>query len=58
MPLIFDGRFILWRALMFLPFALAVGLALNWRPRLMPYLMAGHALIDLSTVIILIQLSS
>jgi hypothetical protein len=57
LPLIFDSRFILWRALMFLPFALAIGLALNWRPRLMPYMMAGHALIDLSTVIILISLS-
>ena len=57
LPLIFDLRFIAWRALMFLPFALSIGLIMNWRPRLLPYLMIGHALIDLSTVIILISMS-
>ena len=57
LPLIFDWRFIVWRSLMFLPFALAVGLILNWRPRLLPYFMIGHALIDLSTVIMIISIS-
>lgn len=47
LPLLFDGRFIAWRLLMFLPFALFVGLALKWRPQLMPYLVVGHMLIDL-----------
>ena len=50
MPLIFDGRFLLWRFLMFLPFALLVGLMLTWRPRLLPYLVIFHGLLDLGTV--------
>jgi len=49
LPLIFDGRFIAWRLLMFLPFALLMGLAIRRRPTLLPYLMAGHFLIDLSS---------
>lgn len=49
MPLIFDGPFLLWRFVSFLPFALLVGLVLNWRPRLLPYLMIVHWLIDIAT---------
>jgi hypothetical protein len=47
LPLILDWRFILWRAFMFLPFAFYVGLVLKLRPRLLPYLMIGHFMIDL-----------
>lgn len=54
LPLMFDARFILWRLRMFLPLAVVMALALTWRPRLLPYLMTGHALMDLSTVVILI----
>ena len=50
MPLVFDGRFVLFRFLMFLPFALLVGLTLTWRPRLLPYLIIIHGLLDLVTV--------
>jgi len=50
LPLIFDWPFILWRAFMFLPFALILGAVLAWRPRLLPYLMVGHFLIDAGTV--------
>ena len=50
MPLVFDLRFMLWRFLMFLPFALLVGLMLSWRPRLLPYLVIFHGLLDLATV--------
>jgi hypothetical protein len=42
LPLLFDGRFIIWRALMYLPFAVVLGLALRWRPRLLPYLAVVH----------------
>jgi hypothetical protein len=49
LPLIFDWRFIVWRVVMFLPFALLLGIALHRRPTLMPYLMAGHFFIDLSS---------
>jgi hypothetical protein len=47
-PLVFDYRFILWRGLMFLPFALAIGILLRWRPRLLPYLAVIHILMDFS----------
>ncbi len=53
-PLIFDVRFILWRLFMFLPFALWIGFALYKRPRLLPYLMVGHALIDFSLLFMLL----
>ncbi len=53
-PLIFDLRFISWRLLMFLPFAFFMGIIIHWRPRLIPYLMIGHILIDLSTAIFII----
>jgi len=49
LPLIFDWRFIVWRIAMFLPFALLLAFALHRRPSLLPYLMVGHFLIDLST---------
>lgn len=49
-PLIFDTRFLAWRALMFLPFALFVAICLRWRPRLMPYFAIGHALMDAMTI--------
>jgi hypothetical protein len=47
LPLILDWRFMLWRALMFLLFALYLGLLLKFRPRLLPYLMVSHFLIDM-----------
>jgi membrane protease YdiL (CAAX protease family) len=55
LPLRFDPSFLLWRFGMFLPLALLMGFAINWRPRLLPYLMVGHALLDLSTVVMLIS---
>lgn len=58
LPLMFDPSFILWRFAMFLPLALVLATALNWRPRLLPYCMIGHALLDLSTVVILISRAS
>lgn len=57
MPLIFDGRFLAWRLLMFLPFALFLGLLLTWRPRLLPYLLVVHGLMDLSLTFFVVQRS-
>ena len=51
LPLILDGRFMLWRLGMYLPFALFVGLVLKLRPSLLPYYMIVHALIDISAVL-------
>jgi len=50
LPLILDGRFMLWRLGMYLPFALFAGLLLKLRPTLLPYFMIVHALVDLSAV--------
>lgn len=47
LPLILDWRFMVWRGLMFLPFALYIGGVLKIRPRLLPYLAVSHFLIDL-----------
>lgn len=49
-PLVFDYRFILWRALMYLPFAIYVGILIRWRPRLLPFICAIHWLMNLSFV--------
>jgi len=49
-PLWLESRYLLWRGLMFLPFALFIGIVLRWRPRLLPYLAVVHALMDLSLI--------
>ena len=46
LPLIFDARFLTWRLFMFVPFALFLGAVVHWRPRMLPWLMVGHGLID------------
>jgi hypothetical protein len=56
LPLILDGRFMLWRLGMYLPFALFVGLVLKLRPTLLPYYMIVHALIDISAVLAYLSL--
>ena len=52
LPLILDGGFIVWRFLMYLPFALYAGLLLKLRPTLLPYVMITHALADISAVLV------
>ena len=56
LPLIFDWRFMLWRFLMYLPFALFAGLMLKLRPTLLPYYMIVHALVDVSAVSVYLML--
>ena len=50
LPFIPDGRFVLWRLGMYLPFALFAGLVLKLRPQLLPYLAIIHALMDISAL--------
>lgn len=50
LPFLPDGRYLLWRLGMYLPFALFIGLVLKFRPQLLPYFVVVHALIDVSTV--------
>jgi membrane protease YdiL (CAAX protease family) len=47
-PLLFDVRYILWRGLMFIPFAFFVGIVLHWRPRFLPYMVVVHVLMDMA----------
>ena len=46
LPLVFDLHFLLWRLLMFIPFALMVGMVLRWRSRLLIYMVIIHGLMD------------
>jgi len=54
-PLLFDIRFIVWRGLMFIPFAFLVGAVLRLRPRLLPYLAVIHALMDFSFIMMFLE---
>ena len=56
LPLILDGRFMLWRLGMYMPFALFAGLLLKLRPTLLPYYMIVHALVDLSAVAVYLMI--
>jgi hypothetical protein len=56
LPLILDGGYLVWRFGMFLPFALVTGLAVKLRPSLLPYLVIGHALIDITTVLVYLMI--
>jgi hypothetical protein len=56
LPFILNGGYLAWRFGMFLPFALVTGLALKLRPGLLPYFVIGHALIDITTVLVYIMI--
>lgn len=43
-----DAQYDLWLAVKFIPFALWTAFIIDRRPTAMPYLMAGHVLLDLS----------
>ena len=53
-PFILHPRYFLLRALMFLPFAIFLGLLMHWRPRLLPYLAIMHVLMDASMAVMLL----
>lgn len=48
LPLLFDGRFLVWRGLMFIPFAFFIGFVIYRRPTTLPYLVVAHGLLDAS----------
>jgi hypothetical protein len=56
LPTILNGGYFLWRFGMFLPFALFTGLALKFRPRLLPYFVIVHALMDVTTVLVYLMI--
>jgi hypothetical protein len=57
LPFIPNIRFMAFRLLMFLPFAVFLALVLHWRPRLLPYLMIVHFVIDAATVWFVVAVS-
>jgi hypothetical protein len=46
-PFLFNSRYIVWRGLMFIPFAFLAGIVMRWRPRMLPYLAIIHVLMDM-----------
>jgi hypothetical protein len=57
LPLIFDTSFLAWRALMFLGFALVLSWALWKRPRLLPYLIVVHFMLDTQAAVSILLVS-
>jgi len=55
LPLVFDVKFTVFRGLMYMPFALMLGIALYKRPSLLPYLTVLHGLLDALAVTMLIM---
>lgn len=54
LPIVADGRFVLWRLLMFLPLAVFLGYAIDRRPRFLPWLMVVHGLLDASVIVLML----
>jgi hypothetical protein len=57
LPFLPDARFMIWRLVMFLPFAILLGVTLRWRSRLLPYLVIIHGLLDFSTALLVLFIS-
>ena len=57
LPLLFDTRYLVWRALMFLPLALWFGWVIQKRPTSLPYMAAAHGLLDISLPIFVLTAS-
>ena len=53
MPLLFDWNFITWRLVMFIPFTVFLAIVIRWRPRLMPYIVITHGLLDTSLIVMM-----
>lgn len=54
-PFLPDGRFITYRLVMFLPFAVLIALVMRARPRFMPYMAVIHALMDMSVAVMFLM---
>lgn len=58
LPLLFDWKFVAWRALMFLPFAFWIGWIIHRRPGTLPILLVAHGLLDASLPLLVLTASS
>lgn len=54
-PFLPNGRFITYRLVMFLPFAVLVAIVMRIRPRLMPYMAIVHVLMDMSVAVMFLM---
>lgn len=54
-PFLPDSRFIIYRLVMFLPFAFLVAVVMRTYPRLMPYIAVIHILMDLSIAVMFLM---
>ena len=54
-PFLPDGRFITYRMVMFLPFAILVAIVMRARPRLMPFMAGVHVLMDMSVAVMFLM---
>jgi hypothetical protein len=57
LPFVWDWRFITWRLLMFLPFALFVAWLIDRRRTVLPYMMAVHGLLDAQLPVFILMAS-
>jgi hypothetical protein len=57
LPLLFDWRFVVWRGLMFLPFAFWIGFAIFRRRSTLPFLAVAHGLLDASLPLLVLSAS-
>jgi len=55
-PFLPDARFIIYRLVMFLPFAVLIVITMRLRPRLMPYIAIMHMLMDMSAAVMFFKL--
>ncbi len=56
-PLLFNVPFMLWRGLMYIPFAFVVGFAFHWRPSLLPYFVVVHIMMNVSLAVMFLQVA-
>jgi hypothetical protein len=54
LPFIPDMNFILYRGLVFLPFAVLIGISIYYRPSLFPYFAVLHGILDFGTALMFI----
>jgi hypothetical protein len=57
LPFIPDIKFVMYRFLMYFPFACLIGITLYKRPRLFPYFAIMHGILDFGTVMVFIEIS-
>jgi len=55
LPFIPDVKFIIYRGLVFLPFALLLGVSIRYRPTLFPYFAILHGVMDFGTAILFLS---